>query len=94
MRTGSFRNAIFKGQAMREFGLFTALSSIPLLTMDARTAAQKSAISRRSPPTCGANRDFAVASVLTGTTTRQSTCQRVAPSTIADSSSSTGTSWM
>jgi NAD(P)-dependent dehydrogenase (short-subunit alcohol dehydrogenase family) len=41
MRTGSPRNAIFKGQHRKEYAWFSIGDSLPLLTLDATTAAQK-----------------------------------------------------
>jgi NAD(P)-dependent dehydrogenase (short-subunit alcohol dehydrogenase family) len=39
MRTGSHLHAIFKGQQEVEYGLFTPLASLPLVSMDAERAA-------------------------------------------------------
>lgn len=41
MRTGSFMNAQFAGQAEREFRWFSLLSSLPIATLSARTAARR-----------------------------------------------------
>lgn len=41
MRTGSFVNALFKGRHRLEYGLFSPMSSLPFLTIDAREAARK-----------------------------------------------------
>lgn len=41
MRTGSFYNAEFAGKQERELSWFSALSSMPLLTIDARRAARR-----------------------------------------------------
>ena len=41
MRTGSFLNAYFKGQAVREFAPFAVLSTLPFFSIDARRAARQ-----------------------------------------------------
>ncbi len=41
MRTGSFVNALFKGQREREAAWFSVASSLPLLSMDGRRAARR-----------------------------------------------------
>ena len=41
MRTGSFINASFKGAQAREFALFSALASLPLLSIDAEATAAR-----------------------------------------------------
>lgn len=41
MRTGSFANALFKGDTRREFTWFSTLSSLPLLSIDAERAAAR-----------------------------------------------------
>jgi NAD(P)-dependent dehydrogenase (short-subunit alcohol dehydrogenase family) len=41
MRTGSFVNALFRGNRRSEFTWFSVLSSLPLLTNDAEKAAQR-----------------------------------------------------
>jgi len=41
MRTGSHLHAIFKGQQELEYGLFTPLASMPLVSMDAERAARQ-----------------------------------------------------
>jgi NAD(P)-dependent dehydrogenase (short-subunit alcohol dehydrogenase family) len=41
MRTGSFLNAFFKGQAEREFVPFAVLASLPFFSIDARRAARQ-----------------------------------------------------
>ena len=41
MRTGSMVNALMKGQHEAEFAWFSALSSLPLVSIDARRAARK-----------------------------------------------------
>jgi short-subunit dehydrogenase len=41
MRTGSPRNAIFKGQHRKEYAWFSIGDSLPLISMNAETAAQK-----------------------------------------------------
>lgn len=50
MRTGSFRNAFFKGDAEHEYGWFSIASRMPLLTISSRRAAKLivRAIRRRS----------------------------------------------
>jgi short-subunit dehydrogenase len=41
MRTGSTLNAFFKGDAEREYGLFSATGSLPFISMDAERAARQ-----------------------------------------------------
>jgi short-subunit dehydrogenase len=41
MRTGSFINAVFKGNQQKEFSWFSVLSSLPLLSIDAEKAAAR-----------------------------------------------------
>ena len=41
MRTGSYINALFKGRQTREYAWFALGSSLPLVSMDARRAAQQ-----------------------------------------------------
>jgi hypothetical protein len=41
MRTGSYLNAFFKGRQEAEYPIFAALSSLPLITMDAERAARQ-----------------------------------------------------
>jgi hypothetical protein len=41
MRTGSFVNALFKGNQQKEFSWFSILSSLPLLSIDAEKAAAR-----------------------------------------------------
>ncbi len=41
MRTGSNIQAIFKGQQAKEYSLFSTIGSLPVLSMDARRAAQQ-----------------------------------------------------
>jgi NAD(P)-dependent dehydrogenase (short-subunit alcohol dehydrogenase family) len=41
MRTGSYVNALFKGQRTREYAWFSVASSLPLITVSARRAARQ-----------------------------------------------------
>ena len=49
MRTGGYMNALFKGQQMKEYALFSVTSNLPLISMDAERAARRivTAIRRR-----------------------------------------------
>lgn len=51
MRTGSYKHALFKGHNQAEYSLFSPLSSLPLTSIDGRTAARQIvAATRRGDP--------------------------------------------